>query len=226
LAKLLLVDDDRQLLEVLSIALEEAGHEIETASDGLAALDAIKKRPALVVADVNMPRLDGFALCRKLREAGDSTPLVLLTSRDNEIDETLGLDLGADDYVTKPFAMRVLVARIAALLRRDAARAKSTSTAQAIGDLTIDAERIEAKWKGTAISLTLTEFRMLEALARKPGTVLARLRLLQLVRADDSVVGERIVDVYINRIRRKIEAIDTAFDRIETVVGVGYRWME
>jgi DNA-binding response OmpR family regulator len=229
MARILVVDDDRQLIEVLSIALGDAGHEVKTAYDGLEALDAVKSfRPALVVADVNMPRLDGFQMCKRLRDAGDATPVVLLTSRDGEIDETLGLELGADDYVTKPFAMRVLVARIAAILRRDAIRAgkERGAAATSIDELSIDADRVEAKWKGAIIPLTLTEFRVLEALARRKGLVLTRDKLLELVRGDDSVVGERLVDVYVRRLRRKLEAIDPAFSRIETVVGMGYRWKD
>jgi DNA-binding response OmpR family regulator len=229
MARILVVDDDRQLIEVLSIALGDVGHEVKTAHDGLEGLDAVKSfRPALVIADVNMPRLDGFQMCKRLRDAGDATPVVLLTSRDGEIDETLGLELGADDYVTKPFAMRVLVARIAAILRRDAIRAgkERGAAATAIGDLSIDADRVEAKWKGTSIPLTLTEFRVLEALARRKGVVLTRDKLLELVRGDDSVVGERLVDVYVRRLRRKLEALDPTFSRIETVVGMGYRWKD
>jgi DNA-binding response OmpR family regulator len=229
MARILVVDDDRQLIEVLSIGLGDAGHEVRTAHDGLEGLDAVKSfRPALVVADVNMPRLDGFQMCKRLRDAGDATPVVLLTSRDGEIDETLGLELGADDYVTKPFAMRVLVARITAILRRDAIRAgkEHGEAATAIGDLSLDGDRVEAKWKGTIVPLTVTEFRVLEALARRKGNVLTRDKLLDLVRGDDSVVGERIVDVYVRRLRRKLEAIDATFSRIETVVGMGYRWKD
>ena len=228
MARVLVVDDDRQLIEVLSIALGDAGHEVRTAHDGLEALDVVKSfRPAVVVADVNMPRLDGFAMCKRLREGGEATPVVLLTSRDSEIDETLGLELGADDYVTKPFAMRVLLARITAILRRDAIRAgkERGDVATVIGGLSIDADRVEAKWNGTLIPLTLTEFRVLEALARRKGVVLTRDKLLELVRGDDSVVGERIVDVYVRRLRRKLEAIDPKFSRIETVIGLGYRWI-
>jgi len=229
MSRILVVDDDRQLLEVLSIALGDAGHEVKAAHDGLEALDVVKAfRPALVVADVNMPRLDGFQMCKRLRDAGDATPVVLLTSRDGEIDETLGLELGADDYVTKPFAMRVLVARIAAILRRDAIRAgkERGEAAIALGDLSIDGDRVEAKWKGTIVPLTVTEFRVLETLARRKGHVMTRDKLLELVRGDDSVVGERLVDVYVRRLRRKLEAIDATFSRIETVVGMGYRWKD
>ncbi len=226
MARLLVVDDDRQLVDVLSLALGEAGHEVRVAFDGLSAMEATKTAPPeLIVSDVNMPRLDGFALCKRLREAGVTIPIVLLTSRDDEIDEALGLELGADDYVTKPFSMRVLIARVGALLRRDAARATSHDASVTVGNLRVDPERLEASYKGVSIPLTLTELRVVEALTRRPDVVLSRARLLLLVRGDDSVVGERIVDVYVRRIRRKLEAADAEFSCIETVIGAGYRWV-
>lgn len=228
MASVLLVDDDQALLEVLALAFGEAGHTARTAADGLAALDAIKaSHPDVLVADVNMPRLDGFSLCRRLREAGDATPIILLTSRDGEIDEALGLELGADDYVTKPFSMRVLVARVSALLRRDAARAVASApgTRFAVGPLVLDTERLEASYAGNPLVLTLTELRLLEALARRAGIVLSRARLLEIVRGDDSVVGERIVDTYVKRLRRKLQEADPGFARLETVIGAGYRWL-
>jgi DNA-binding response OmpR family regulator len=186
---------------------------------------ANRESPDLIISDVNMPRLDGFALCRKLRAAGNPVPLVLLTSRDSEIDEALGLELGADDYVAKPFSTRVLLARIEALLRRETMRrgASASSAILRAGELALDAERLEASYRGTSLTLTLTEFRLLEALARRPGIVLSRERLLELVRGDDSVVVERIIDAYVSRLRRKIEAIEPGYDGIETVIGAGYR---
>ena len=229
MARILVVDDDRQLLDVLSLGLAEAGHIVRTAQDGLEALDFVEKSaPEVLVADVNMPRLDGFALCKRLREAGVAMPIILLTSRDNEIDEALGLELGADDYVTKPFSMRVLAARIAVLLRRDAVRAGSEPKTQALVavQLSLDSERLEVRWAGAVVPFTLTEFRLLEAFARRPGIVLGRSRLLEIVRGEDSVVGERIVDVYVRRLRRKLEAVDRSFASIETVVGAGYRWVQ
>ncbi len=230
---ILLVDDDEALLEVLSMAFTDAGHSVVTATDGVAGLSAIARdAPDAIVSDVNMPRLDGFALCRKLRAQGDAVPILLLTSRDNEIDEALGLELGADDYIAKPFSTRILLARVTALLRRDALRKQAgvaTRSGYELGEiraggLVIDPERIEAHFQGRLLSLTLTEFRMLEAFARKPGIVLSRDRLLEIVRGDDSVVVERIIDTYVRRLRRKLEAIDPAFDAIETVVGAGYRF--
>ncbi len=229
--RVLLIDDDRELLDVLSLAFEEAGYEVTTAPDGREGLAAIaKERPDAVVSDVNMPAVDGFLLCRTLRGKRDFLPLILLTSRDGEIDEALGLELGADDYVAKPFRTRVLLARVAALLRRDALRAGGAGgeAAPAVvrGALSIDPERLEIRWRTAPITTTVGEFRVLECLARRPGVVLSRERLLAQIRDDDSVVGDRIVDTYVRRLRRKLEAIDPAFDRIETVVGAGYRWRD
>jgi len=228
--RLLLIDDDPSLLDVLALSLEDEGFDIDTASDGAAGLAAIEARPpALVVSDVNMPGLDGFSLCRRLRARGFTAPVVLLTSRDGEIDETLGLELGADDYITKPFSTRVLVARIRALLRREALRAGASAGPAArlvVGRLSLDRERLEVLYAGSPVTVTVSEFRLLDALASRPGIVFSRDQLLTRVRGDDSVVVERIIDTYVRRLRRKIEAIEPDFDGIETVIGAGYRWRE
>lgn len=225
--RVLLIDDDTSLLDVLALAFEDAEHEVLTAADGAEGLaKAQGQRPHAIVSDVNMPGIDGFTLCRRLREAGDATPLVLLTSRDSEIDEALGLELGADDYVTKPFSTRVLLARVAALLRREARRSGGGGfgATQTAGRLHLDAERLEVRYDEQAVVTTVTEFRLLEALTSRPGVVLSRPALLERIRGDDSVVAERIIDTYVRRLRRKLESIDTGFDAIETVVGAGYRW--
>jgi DNA-binding response OmpR family regulator len=226
LSRILLIDDDASLLDALSIAFEDAGHDVLTARDGVHGLDAVKSTsPDAIVSDVNMPGLDGFALCKRLRESGSRVPIILLTSRDNEIDEALGLELGADDYVAKPFSTRVLLARVAALLRRETMRAQAAHERALVkGKLELFPERIEVRYGGTPLTVTVTEFRMLEALATRAGMVLSRDRLLEIVRGDDSVVAERIIDTYVRRLRRKLEAIDESFDRIETVIGAGYRW--
>ena len=228
LSRILLIDDDASLLDALSIAFEDAGHEVLTAPDGVRGLERVQAdRPHAVVSDVNMPGLDGMTLCRRLREAGDGVPLVLLTSRDNEIDEALGLELGADDYVAKPFSTRVLLARIAALLRRETRRRSADAERPvARGALELFPERLEVRYAKAPIVVTVTEFRLLEALASRAGIVLSRDRLLEIVRGDDSVVAERIIDTYVRRLRRKLEAVDAAFDRIETVIGAGYRWKD
>jgi DNA-binding response OmpR family regulator len=226
-ARVLLVDDDAALLDVLALAFEEAGHEVLRANDGRAALEVIRTRaPQVVVSDVNMPHVDGFALCRKLRVEGSAVPVVLLTSRDSEIDEALGLELGADDYVTKPFSTRVLLARVAALLRRDELRGGGGASQPVVvrGELVLDSERLACTFRGVPVALTVTEFHLLETLVRRPGVVLSRAQLLAVARDEGSVVVDRIVDTYVNRLRRKLEAIDPSFTGIETVVGAGYRW--
>lgn len=227
MATILLIDDDASLLDALALAFEDDGHDVLTAPDGgrgwAAATD---KQPDLVVSDVNMPGMDGFTLCRKLREAGSDVPIVLLTARDNEIDEALGLELGADDYVHKPFSTRVLLARVRSLLRRQDLRASGTKGADTVelGHLAMDPDRLEVRWRGTLLVTTVTEFRMLQALAARPGIVLSRERMLELTRDDGTVVAERIVDTYIRRLRRKFEAIDADFACIDTVIGAGYTW--
>ncbi|HJN72650.1 MAG TPA: response regulator transcription factor [Myxococcota bacterium] len=226
MSHILLIDDDASLLDVLALSFEDAGYEVVCASDGASALAKHRARPAaLLVSDVNMPHLDGFSLCRRLRESGDNVPVILLTSRDNEIDETLGLELGADDYVAKPFNTRVLLARVKALLRREAARASDTSGKQVTaGRLSLDPDRLEVRYAEALLVTTVTEFRLLSALASRPGIVLSRDRLMELARGDDSVVAERIIDTYVRRLRRKLEVVDPGFDEIETVIGAGYRW--
>lgn len=226
MARIVLIDDDVSLLEVLGMAFQDAGHEALTATDGRQGLAHIEARhPDAVVSDVNMPKLDGFALCRQLREQGNDVPIVLLTSRDDEVDEALGLELGADDYVTKPFSTRVLLARIGALLRRQRARnAKAASpSVRDVGALRLDPPRLELSWTGTVVVVTVTEFRIVEALTERPGVVLSRAAILERVRGD-TAVAERIVDTYVRRLRRKLEQLDPEFERIETVVGAGYRW--
>jgi DNA-binding response OmpR family regulator len=230
MARILLVDDDEALLAVLQLAFGEAGHEVIVAKDGREGLaTAERESPALLVTDVNMPKLDGFALVKTLRERGHGLPILVLTARDDEIDEALGLELGADDYVTKPFSSRVLLSRVAALLRRQALRDGDDRSAKAprrIGELELDDERLEVRWKGQAIETTMTELRLLETLTRRPGVVLSRDAVLERIRGDGTVVAPRIIDTYVNRLRRKLEAVDAGFDRIETVIGAGYRWRD
>jgi DNA-binding response OmpR family regulator len=226
-ALILLIDDDASLLDVLSLAFEDAGHAVATARDGSAGLAAVRARkPGCVVSDINMPGLDGFSLCRRLREEDNLVPFILLTSRDNEIDETLGLELGADDYLAKPFSTRVLLARVAALLRREALRGRGPAEQPPVsaGALTLAPDRLEVRYQGKPVSVTVTEFRLLEAMVRRAGIVLSRERLLGIVRGEDSVVDDRLVDTYVRRLRKKLGEIDPAFDRIETVVGAGYRY--
>ena len=228
-ATLAIVDDDPELLEVLTLEFRGAGYVVHSATNGKAGFDLVQReRPDLVVLDVNMPVLDGFSLCRRLRDQGSLVPIVVLTARDSELDEALGLELGADDYVTKPFSTRVLLARVAALLRREQSRRAPQCSEQvfALGSLQIDVERLELHYAQERVETTLTELRLVETLARRAGRVLTRAQILETVRGDDSVVAERIVDTYVRRIRQKLVAIDPSFDRIETVIGAGYRWRD
>ena len=160
-------------------------------------------------------------------EEGATLPIVLLTARDGEIDEALGLELGADDYIVKPFQSRILLARIDALLRREAMRKAPGNTAPlAVGGLTLDLERMEARYQGRSFPTTVSELRLLSALAEHPGVVFSRSQLLTRMRGDDSTVMERLVDTYVRRLRRKLEDIDPTFAEIETVIGAGYRWRD
>jgi DNA-binding response OmpR family regulator len=224
--RILLIDDDPSLLDALTLAFEDAGHEVLTAGDGIRGLAAVSTgHPDMIISDVNMPGVDGFTLCRKLRSTGSRLPIILLTARDNEIDEALGLELGADDYVSKPFSTRVLVARVAALLRRESLRenASSQETAIRTGELELTTDRLLVRYHGAEVQVTVTEFRFLELLTKRPGVVFSRDRILESLRGD-TVVDGRIIDTYVRRLRRKFEQIDPTFDSIETVVGAGYRW--
>ena len=187
MARLLLIDDDSSLLEVLTLAFEDAGHAVQTALDGAAGLRTLEAGGVeLVISDVNMPLVDGFALCRRLRQGGSDVPFILLTSRDSDIDEALGLDVGADDYVSKPFSTRVLLSRVTALLRRSELRrgSKATEPTLTVGRLELMPERVELRFAGAPIEVTVTEFRLLECLARRTGIVFSRERLLEVTQAE------------------------------------------
>ena len=224
-SRILVIDDDAEVLEMTAMTLEDAEFDVVTAVDGREGLDAHQDQAFDgIVSDVNMPKVDGFTLCRTLREAGDTTPLLLLTARDGEIDEALGLDLGADDYLIKPFRSRVLVARVKAILRR-----KSVPTVAELvedGPVQLDRGRLQIRFQGQLLVTTVTEFRLLDALVSYPGHVQSRSQLLEAARQDDSVVAPRIIDTYIRRLRRKFTEVDANFGRIDTVIGAGYRWVE
>jgi DNA-binding response OmpR family regulator len=241
--RVLIVDDDQGLRTVLATALGDEGFVVTQASDGLAGLHQFQNVGAdLVILDILMPEMDGLEVCRRIRRKS-AVPIVLLSSRGDEVDRVTGLETGADDYVTKPFSTRELVARIRALDRRVAAASSSPAIgpgaapapalASALGGelleagpLRLDPGRFEAKWRGKAITLTRSEFQILGALARHRGTVLARERLLDIARGDDAVVTDRTVDTFIKRLRKKIRDVDATFDEIETVFGVGYRYRD
>ena len=227
-----LVDDDRNILTSVSIALQAEGFVTRVYTDGETALKAFAENPPdLGVFDIKMPRMDGMELLRRVRETS-TMPVIFLTSKDDELDEALGLAMGADDYISKPFSQRLLVARIRALLRRQelAVGAVSASQAQAEqpltvrGRLTMDPARHKVIWGGRDVTLTVTEFLILEALAQRPGVVKSRNQLLDIAYQDDVYVDDRTIDSHIKRIRRKFRVVDPSFDAIETLYGVGYRF--
>jgi two-component system response regulator ChvI len=237
--RVLLVDDDQGLRTVLAAALGDEGFSVSQAGDGAAGLKAFESGGAdLIILDILMPEMDGLEACRRIRRKS-AVPIVLLSSRGDEVDRVTGLETGADDYVTKPFSTRELIARIRALDRRVSAAAAIPGGAAApslvgalggelleVGALRLDPDRFEAKWRGNPIALTRSEFQILGALARHRGSVLARERLLDIARGDDAVVTDRTVDTFIKRLRKKIRDVDPAFDEIETVFGVGYRYRD
>jgi two-component system response regulator ChvI len=228
-----LVDDDRNILTSVSIALQSEGFVTRVYTDGATALKAFgEKLPDLGVFDIKMPQMDGMELLRRLREFS-SIPVIFLTSKDDELDEALGLAMGADDYISKPFSQRLLLARIRAILRRqDFARSDAEPTADAEaeqiirGRLSMDPARHKVQWDGKEVTLTVTEFLILEALAQRPGVVKNRNQLLDVAYQDDVYVDDRTIDSHIKRIRRKFRAADPEFDAIETLYGVGYRFEE
>lgn len=229
-----LVDDDRNILTSVSIALQSEGFATRVYSDGETALKAlIENPPDLAVLDVKMPRMDGMELLRRLREKTD-TPAIFLTSKDDELDEALGLAMGADDYIAKPFSQRLLIARIRAVLRRAEMRAIPVDTdemavepAQIVrGRLSMDPARHRVTWNGRDVTLTVTEFMILEALAQRPGVVKSRNQLMDVAYQDDIYVDDRTIDSHIKRLRRKFRAADKEFKGIETLYGVGYRFAE
>jgi two-component system response regulator ChvI len=227
-----LVDDDRNILTSVSIALQAEGFVTRVYSDGATALKAFAENPPdLGVFDIKMPRMDGMELLRRVREVS-AMPVIFLTSKDDELDEALGLAMGADDYIAKPFSQRLLIARIRAIIRRqDLAKAQASSTEPEPepvlierGRLSMDPARHKVQWEAKDVVLTVTEFLILEALAQRPGVVKSRNQLLDVAYQDDVYVDDRTIDSHIKRIRRKFRAVDPSFDAIETLYGVGYRF--
>jgi two-component system response regulator ChvI len=223
-----LVDDDRNILTSVAMALEAEGFKVTTYTDGAEALAGLGRQPAdLAVLDIKMPRMDGMELLKKLREKTE-LPVIFLTSKDDEIDEVLGLRMGADDYITKPFSQRLLIERIRAVLRRREIKgAKGETAANAIlkrGDLELDPARHFCTWKGKEVNLTVTEFLLLQALARRPGHVKNRDQLIDEAYGENIYVDDRTIDSHIKRLRRKFRDVDPDFAEVETLYGVGYRY--
>ncbi len=228
---IVLVDDDRNILTSVSISLEAEGFDVKTYSDPVQALHGMSRaQPDLAVLDIKMPRMDGMELLTKLREKSDM-PVIFLTSKDDEIDEVLGLRMGADDYIKKPFSQRLLIERIRALLRR---RDAGKTGAQPVngedvvrrGSLTLDSSRHQCTWQGKPVDLTVTEFLLLKSLAVRPGHVKNRDQLIDAAYGENIYVDDRTIDSHIKRLRKKFRAVDPEFSEIETLYGVGYRYRE
>jgi two-component system, OmpR family, response regulator ChvI len=232
-AAIALVDDDRNILTSISIALQSEGFATRVYTDGESALRALIGNPADVgVFDIKMPRMDGLELLRRLREKSDM-PVIFLTSKSDEIDEELGLALGADDYIAKPFSQRLLLARIRAILRRtrsDQTIPSGEDTPEASqmvrGRLEMDSLRHRVRWGGRDVALTVTEFMILETLAMRPDLVKSRNQLMDAAYQDDVYVDDRTIDSHIKRLRRKFRQVDPSFDAIDTLYGAGYRFSE
>jgi len=225
-----LVDDDRNILTSVAIALEGEGFRVRSFSDGAEALRGLTTQAAdLVVLDIKMPRMDGMETLTRLRRTSD-VPVIFLTSKDDEVDEVLGLKMGADDYIKKPFSMRLLIERIRAVLRRrEAAANPSEDNDRKVierGDLTLDPNRHHCEWRGKAVKLTVTEFLILESLAQRPGHVKTRDQLMDAAYEDNVYVDDRTIDSHIKRLRRKFKVVDDEFAAIDTLYGVGYRFRE
>ncbi len=225
-----LVDDDKNILTSVSIALEGEGYKVTTHTEGQAALLAMTDRaPDLAVLDIKMPGMDGMELLNRLRRVS-TVPVIFLTSKDEEIDEMLGLKMGADDYIRKPFSQRLLIERIRAVLRRTEAAAKPSSGDDGEllirGDLRLDPTRHECVWRGAEVQLTVTEFLLLQALVKHTGHVKSRDQLMDAAYGDNIYVDDRTIDSHIKRLRRKFKAADNDFTGIETLYGLGYRFQE
>ena len=233
MARIALVDDDRNILTSVAMTLETEGFDVETYTDGQSALDAFaRSMPDLAILDIKMPRMDGMDLLQRLRQKL-LLPVIFLTSKDDEIDEILGLRMGADDYVTKPFSQRLLLERIRSLLRRkDANEGKlvgdegEDTKVIVRGELSIDPLRHSVTWKGLNVTLTVTEFLLLQALAQRPGFVKTRDQLMDVAYDEQIYVDDRTIDSHIKRLRKKMRSVDNSFSAIETLYGIGYRYNE
>ena len=225
-----LIDDDQNILASLSLALKSEGYIISTFSDGLSGLNSLTEDDYdIAILDIKMPRLDGLEVLQKLRQTSN-LPVIFLTSKDEEVDQLLGLKMGADDYITKPFSQKLLIERVKAILRRSkdtlTSNDKETSNIIKRGKLSLNMSRYECFWDDIAIKLTVTEFLLLESLASRPGYVKSRDQLMSAAYDDDIYVDDRNIDSHIKRLRRKFKNLDKNFESIETLYGVGYRYIK
>jgi two-component system response regulator ChvI len=224
------VEDEETIREAMLFALRREAYRVEPFADGLDAWEAFQRAlPDLAILDIGVPRLDGLDLCRRLRGLSETLPIVFVTSREDEFDRVLGLEIGADDYICKPFSMRELMARVKVLLRRASlvpgSPVPAGERAVTIGELVLDPLRLSAVWQGTPVPLTVTEFLLLLALARRPGIVKTREQLMEEVYPDRVAVSDRTIDSHVKRIRRKFQSIDRTFVALEAVYGAGYRYL-
>jgi two-component system response regulator ChvI len=233
MANIALVDDDKNILESVTMLLEQEGYHIRAFSDPAAALTALTTTaPDLAILDIKMPRMDGLELLRRLRQGSPDLPVIFLTSKDEEIDELMGLNAGADDYIRKPFSQRLLLERVRAVLRRAEAKTaplapgEQKKEALVRGKLALDPQRHECTWDGKPVRLTVTEFLILQALAQRPGFVKSRDSLMDAAYDDQVYVDDRTIDSHIKRLRKKFKVVDDDFEMIETLYGVGYRFKE
>mgnify|MGYP002640981499 CR=1 FL=1 len=223
-----LVDDDRNILTSVSIALEAEGYNVQTYSNGDEALRGLTSKPVdLAVLDIKMPRMDGMELLGRLRQ-DSSMPVIFLTSKDDEIDEVIGLRMGADDYITKPFSQRLLIERIRAVLRRRAPDGAIVGDEKIVrrGDMVLDPNRHKCTWQDREVALTVTEFLILQALAARPGHVKSRDQLMDAAYGENIYVDDRTIDSHIKRLRKKFKDVSDDFEHIETLYGIGYRYRE
>jgi two-component system, OmpR family, response regulator ChvI len=224
------VEDEETIREGICVALRREGHRPEAFADGLAAWEGFERDPPdLAILDIGLPRMDGLELCRRIRTRSEVVPIIFVTSREEEFDRVLGLEIGADDYLCKPFSMRELMARVKVLLRRAGYATVERDAADAaivVGALTLDPLRLSVSWNGTAVRLTVTEFLLLQALVRRPGIVKTRDQLMDDAYPDRVSVSDRTIDSHVKRIRRKFLEADPTFARIEGVYGAGYRYVQ
>ena len=234
MATIALVDDDKNIIASVSMLLEQEGYHVRSFGDGASALTALTANPPdLAILDIKMPRMDGLELLRRLKQISD-LPVIFLTSKDEEIDELMGLNAGADDYIRKPFSQRLLLERVRAVLRRAEGHKPGAQTspgevkkeAMVRGKLVLDPQRHECTWDGKPVRLTVTEFLILQCLAQRPGFVKSRDNLMDAAYDDQVYVDDRTIDSHIKRLRKKFKAVNDDFDAIETLYGVGYRYKE
>lgn len=219
-----LVDDEEKIRDNLTYALEQEGYGVAVFTNGEEAWTALEKaKPDLLILDIMMPRMNGLELCRRIRRTDQRLPILFLSSKDEELDKVIGLESGGDDYLCKPFSIRELLARIRVILKR-CGPGHFFEGGVTVGDLELDREGCLARWKGVPLILTITEFRILDALGSSPGVVKTRDQLFAAAFPDDAYPNERAVDSHIKRLRRKLSDADSSFDALETVYGLGYRF--